>query len=521
MPEPDRLGTRLGRLDTRELRNLEALRKRLGGSALTPQAVGKTLPEAVIIGDADGRKLSSSMTGVTERAIETSIRTDPDKLATALFPIIGSAIRKAIDNTMAEMMAALNAGLERTLSFKRLGWRLESWKSGVPFMEIVLRETLRYRVERVFLIHGRTGILLAEASAQGAASADSDMVASMLEAVRAYIKDSLSLKKAEVVDSIKAGDFSLLVEEGPLATIALVIRGVADAGVRSLMRETLERLHLHFGAELKAFSGDVGPFSATGPVLARCLVKKEAGEAGSRPVYAIVALSLLLAGAGTLLVMGALAGHKRRGFEDALNAETGIVVARSTRRFGTTELRILRDPRAKSVEAVAEARGVDLSRYRIQAEAFVSPDLGDAPLPNAEPRALVIPEELLALARRLGEYRILFEQDSGELRAGQEASLRSAGEIVSEVVRLAGVYGLSASVDVVGHAAGTVQDEAGLRVSRDRARKALDLFIDINESLADYVQARGVGIREPVVPVELTEEDRVLNRSVTFKAVFR
>jgi len=521
MHEPDDLGARLGALDPQELYNLETLRKRLKGAALTPRAVGEILPEAVIIGEEGGGRLSKSMTGITERAIEASIREDPETLSTALFPIIGSAIRKALDRMVAEMMATMDAGLERALSFKRLGWRLESWRSGVPFMEIVLRETLRYRVEHVFLIHKKTGILLREASLPDTGSADSDMVASMLEAVRAYIKDSLSLKKSEAVEAIKAGDFSLLVEDGPFASVAVVMRGAADPGVRELMQETLEFVHSRLGPRLKSFSGDTAPFEAADPFLARCLISKDSRDPKAKPVYAIVALSTLAAFIAALVAAGAVSASAGRGFEEALDAETGIVVARSERRPGRTELRVLRDPRARSIQSIAAERGVELSRYDIREEAFTSPDLADA-APDAEaasPRA--IPQDLLDLAKRLGELRLLFEQDSGELRAGQEASVRTAGDIVAEIVGKAKAYGVSVFIEVVGHSAGAVQDEASLRVSEDRALKALSLFAELNASMAEYARPRGAGVAEPVAPVEVTEDDRVQNRSVTFKAVYR
>jgi len=521
MAEPDALGDRLGRLDPQELHNLETLRRRLEGSALTPRAVGEVLPEAIALGDgADGR-LAGPMVGVTERAIERSVGEDPERLSTALFPIIGAAIRKAMDKLVADMMQTVNAGLERALSFKRLSWRFESWRTGVPFLEIVMRETLLYRVEHVFLMHRESGILLREASIPGTGSADSDMVASMLGAVRDYIKDSLSLRKGEAVEAIKAGEYSLLIEDGPLASLAVAVRGTADPGLGNLMRETLEGVHLKFGGALRRFSGDVEPFAAADPALARCLAVREKREAGAKPVYAIVAVSALALAAAATLAWGIVAARDRRGFEEALDAEPGIVVARSARRAGRTELRLLRDPRARTVEAVAEEHGIDLSRYAVDAEAFLSPAFGDAPAAATVLAERTVPAELLDLAKRLHSLSFLFEQDSGELRTGQEGKVREAGDLVSEIVAKAEAYGWSAAIEAVGHAAGATQDESATRVSEERARKAYELFVALNAPLAGYVRPRGAGVLEPVMATEATEQDRELNRSVTFEATFR
>lgn len=159
--------------------------------------------------------------------------------------------------------------------------------------------------------------------------------------------------------------------------------------------------------------------------------------------------------------------------------------------------------------------GVDLGDYELEVEEFSSAAFG------SEPAGRAIPEELLELARRLSSYTVLFEQDSGELRAGQERSMREAGALVSELVSRARALDFAARVEITGHAAGEVQDDRALKVSEERARKALDAFVGVNAPLAEYVTARGVGILEPVVPDATTEADAVLNRSVTFKAIVR
>lgn len=511
---------RLRELDPRERQNLDALAKRMRGARLTPRLVGETLPEAVLIGDEGSRPLSRSMTGITERAIAASVEDNPEALSTALFPIIGAAIRKALNKMLAEMMESMNSGLERAFSFKRLGWRFESWKTGTPFVEIVLRETLRYRVEHVFLIHSKTGLLLREASPPGVVSPDSDMVASMLEAVREYIKDSLALAKTDAVQSIRTGSYALLVEDGPYASIALFVRGSPDPSLRNAAQEAVETIHLRLGSRLKSFSGDVGPFEEADPALRRCLLSQDTRAPGGKPVYAIVALSAILLAAMTAVGFGIAAARSREAFERALDEEPGIVLVDSRRSRGRRVLRVLRDPGAATVAELAEGMGVDAAAFVVEEESYWSPELRPG-VPVAEDAPLVVPEELLELARRLGGIVILFEQDSGELRTGQQAAIRAAGDLLSELIGKSRAYGLDVSVDIVGHAAGEVQDEAGLRVSEERAQKALAMFAELNAPLVDYVRPVGVGVAEPVAPTDGAEDERALNRSVTFKAIFR
>lgn len=492
---------------------MDRLLERLQGRTLSPKEVGETLPEAVLVGD--GNSLSRSMVEITERAIDYSIRKDPSTLSTSLFPIIGSAIRKALNKLVAEMMEGLNERLEGALSMRGLRWRLEARRTGTPLIEIIFRETLQYRVEHAFLIHGKSGVLLRSASLEGAKAADSDMVAGMLTAVRDFIKDSLELRRSEDVNAIMSGDHAIIVEEGPRASLALIVRGVPDASLRTLMQETLEQIHLRLAGALEKYSGDASALEPADRYLKACLASKEKVGRGGKPVYAIVALSALGAAAAAGIALGLADAGGRRAFEDALSSEPGIMVASSRTAFGTTRMRVLRDPAARTIESLAASMGVDLRRYSFEVEEFASAAF-------AGTRAgRTVPEELLELARRLSAYIVLFEQDSGNLKAGQDKAMREAGALVSELVSRARALDFAARVEITGHAAGDAQDERAQRVSEERAKKALDAFVGVNAPLAEYVSARGVGILEPVVPDAATEADMVLNRSVTFKAIVR
>jgi len=129
------------------------------------------------------------MTPLTEDAIDLSVRKDPDILSSALLPVIGGAIRKAMAKMLAEMMANMNSGLESVFSLQRLAWRIEALKTGKPFIEIMLAHTMEYSIDHAFLIHKKTGLLLKSMSRPGCATADDDMVSSMLTAIRQYIGD--------------------------------------------------------------------------------------------------------------------------------------------------------------------------------------------------------------------------------------------------------------------------------------------------------------------------------------------
>lgn len=66
-------------------------------------------------------------------------------------------------------------------------------RTGASFAEVVLRHTLLYRVEQVFLVHRESGLLLHHLTAQSIAAQAPDMVAGMLTAIQDFARDSFQV----------------------------------------------------------------------------------------------------------------------------------------------------------------------------------------------------------------------------------------------------------------------------------------------------------------------------------------
>ena len=108
---------------------------------------------------------------------------------------------------------SINQTLERRLSFESLKWRIEGWRTGRDFGEIVLTRSLGYRVEQVFLVHRETGLLLQHV-ARSDEVLDSDMVSGMLTAIQDFVRDSFGGKgdvyKRQVFRAFQYRDFRLM-----------------------------------------------------------------------------------------------------------------------------------------------------------------------------------------------------------------------------------------------------------------------------------------------------------------------
>lgn len=565
-----KLEDRMSELDERERYELKRLRASMQGGSLTAESVGRILPDAVAISKTDGTRLPNSMVETTEAAIGISAEQEPEILSEALSPVIGPAIRKAAQRLLSELLFKLNAGLEKGLAVNRIAWRLESLRSGVPYFEIVLRRTLDYRVEHAFLIHRKTSLLLADASRPGPSGlADKDMVASMLSAVRDYVKDSLSLRKGEAVDVLSAGDYSIFVEEGPLALVALVVRGSADPSVRARALEALETVHARLGPDLRSFAGDAEPFAKAVPILARCLVSVEKGAAGKKPTYAIAALCVAAAIGAFFAARAVVQSSRDRAFIAALEAEPGMAVTDAGHSGGKLRASVMRASGARTVEAIATERGFDLGEADVEVETYLRPgedpapaavpardpapiqaaspekaqalplsSVGREPVTAEHPRIQGLPSpapsvaapsaagsakdgtEIATLLARLEAASIRFVKNTSRPETGQEKVVGELRSIALSLVELARKGGLSPRIEAIGHSAGAVRDAAGDSVSVARARAAVVLLSRGADSLSPYLYARGVGNSEPLAAEE-TAEGAAKNRSASFTAVFR
>jgi hypothetical protein len=161
--------------------------------------------------------------------------------------------------------------MERSFSKEGLSWRVEAWRTGKSFSEVVLSHTLLYRVEQVFLIHRKTGLLLQHVVGSTVAVQDAGMVSSMLTAIRDFVQDSFGTQSEEFLDNFQVGELTVMVEQGPQALLAALIRGTAPKDLRVVFQETIEQIHLAHAQALDEFDGDAIPLEQTRPHLEDCL----------------------------------------------------------------------------------------------------------------------------------------------------------------------------------------------------------------------------------------------------------
>lgn len=361
----------------REQRELAQLRSRIDQVGFTPERLADELPEAIFRRtDRGDRQLAIALAPSVEKALAESVRKHPTAIASAIFPVLGPAIRKAIGEALAGLVASVNAGIGQSLSLRGLQWRFEAWRTGVPYAQVVIRHSLLYRVEQVLLIHAETGLLLAHATSPELTATDGDLISGMLTAIRDFVGDSFAQERdVGGLTSFKVGDLGVIVEPGPQAMLAAVVRGPAPESLKHKLRETIESIHLRFADPLSGFSGDATPFEPARELLADCIETVLQSEESRK--RGVVWWPWVLAFVVIATVLGVLLYRRATSWQRAiarLESEPGIVLVRAEHGWRRSRLSGLRDPLAATPAAVLASVGADTARIDGRWQPYISLD---------------------------------------------------------------------------------------------------------------------------------------------------
>lgn len=542
---------------------LDELEHRLDDPDVRAEEISLVLPESVARAAHDGNRLSLALAPAVEAALTVSITKNRKHLAEALAPAMGPAIRRAIAETLRAMVDSFNQVLQHSLSVRALRWRVEAWRTGRPFAEVLLSHSLVFKVEQVFLVHRKSGVLLQHASADHIAAQDGDLVSGMLTAIQDFVRDSFSVDAEQAVDTMRVGNLVVWVEQGEEGYLAAVIRGAPPVKLREVLRDALETIHLEMAEVFEGFAGDPAPFEDVRHHLEGCLQMQVAGKRERRywlaPAIAGGVVTLLLA---VWLVLSWRAGRRWDAYLARLDAEPGIAVVSEDGGIRRSRVAGLRDPFAADPVALLAEYGLAPDRVASRWEPYVS--LETAPV-LARTRAVLAPPASTALAfadgvltvtgsaahgwlaaavarsgtvpgvlrldvagvadeglaavaplrRRLEGIVLRFDVGAAELPRREDAVLDEAAAALAGLARVARDAGVAVRVEVIGRTDGTGSEGTNVRLSRARAEWVLSALE--SHGVKDMPLAiLGVGASQPIRS-EATAEDRAFNRSVTFR----
>jgi outer membrane protein OmpA-like peptidoglycan-associated protein len=468
---------------------------------LTGEEVGEVLPEAVqrnMRDETDRAVLADALSPTIERTLHTSIERDPQSIVDAIFPVIGPAIRKSVSEALNRLLTNVNETIEHSFSLKGLRWRWEAWRTGRPFAEVVLRHTLLFRVEQLFLIDRETGLPMQHLTADAVDAEDESLVSGMLTAIQDFVHDSFEVDEADTLQDFSVGELSVWVDHGPHAALAAVIRGTPDPQFRDVMHQVTEQVHRQFRGALAEFDGDDAALDDARPVLEQAL-RTRRETPGSRPSPILwVLLLALLAGLGWWGYRAWTAHQAWDHSLERLESATGVVVTETGSADGRWTVAGLHDPLALHPDSILRSGPLDSTQVQS----------------TWRPYRSLEPELLLRRAKQQVEQQVILFETGTDLQDGQQRVLDRLSDHLLDLYQAAQSLNREMEVQVRGHHSVEGPDSVNRRVAKARA----DLVVrrlrqrSVPEAVLNPVSDAGPPIDPEAVG---TEEGRTFNRGVT------
>ncbi len=547
-----------------EQAEIKRLARKIEERKFLAEDAANVITEAVELRQGRDDSLSDVLAPTVESTLYKSVSRDPQTLADALFPIFGPAIRRAVASAMRGAVQNMNRTMDSFVTAKGLRWRMEAWRSGRSYGEIVMKHSLLYQIEQVFLIQRDSGLVIGHVAAEESITRDADLVSSMLTAIGSFVHDSFEVGDEDQLETLEVGDVSVWIEPGPHAFLACVIRGTPPSEVRDVMQDALAEIHLTHGADLSAMQEETED-SFIHRKLEACLMAEF--RESDRPMISPATIAVL---AIVVLLISAWAFFRIRDnsrwseYVDLLRSQKGLVILDEGRQDGKFFVQGLRDPLAvdpsaliantsmSSEDMVSEwtpfqstdsllvvARADDVLAppegvsFRLDGGTLIAmgnPD--EAWRSQAELLARVLPgvdvlefddadAHLNQLVREVEALSISFSPGGEGVGAADGELIGDLVTRLEEIRRRATEAGRVMQLTIVGHTDPSGTREVNTGLSLRRAQSVADAIVDRGFPLTDVQQALSVNVfgaasDRPAV-LEDGAVDRARSRRVTFE----
>ncbi len=242
------------------------------------------------------QKLINALDAFTKDSVQRNVFDKPKQLGTIIAPAMGPAIRKSVQMMFASLLQSFESTMEQSFSWRGIRWRWEAIRTRKPLADIILRDTILYRVDHVFVIHRQTGLLLCEAVRESTVTREPELVSSMISAIASFVADAFSSPQTKQstpsrvgavdavdtanndntstsqahtnhaqestggLESFRVGDQTMFVEYGEKTIVACLVWGQVSLSFREQLQELKELVESDAGAHLAQFHGDNVPF---------------------------------------------------------------------------------------------------------------------------------------------------------------------------------------------------------------------------------------------------------------------
>ena len=360
---------------------LSELKQRVESLDARTRDVAEVLAPAIEQGIKDNDNLVNALKAPVSEGLKQAIRAEPNEYAEILYPAIAPSIRLAISQALSSLLVTINQTVESATSISGLRTRFESVRTGVPYAELLLRKSLLYRVEHVYLIDRDSGLMIAECDSGEDEALDSDAVSAMFSAIQSFVQDSFSGDDSDQLTDFKVGSHTIWIAHGPRAMLACVIFGDAPETLKTQLYDCLDKVRTKYAQQLASFNGDTSEFVSIDlelePLLQvqlnENLSQKQGDIVGTKSDVMSAFLAIVIASVVIFLFFKSMdQGSKLSTIHHYLNATPGIVVTNTYWQGGGIVVEGLQDPDAEIPYTLLKEFGIEISTVHLQTTPFRS-----------------------------------------------------------------------------------------------------------------------------------------------------
>lgn len=245
-------------LENRALTDPETITRRL--TPMMTNLIHRTIHDSP-------EEMAEAIGPVMGEAVRVQIRDSRQDMVDALYPIIGQTVQRAIAEFARELQQNVDSRLKSTFGAQGILRALQARLRGVSPAELTLRDAMPFIIREVFVIQHGTGMLLAHITPGDTEALDSDLISSMLTAIRSFVQDSFGQDEKKELDEIQYGNERIIIQSGKYAYIAGVIEGIEPAGFRAMLHDLISELHTRHSGALRSYDGDPASLPNFEPIL--------------------------------------------------------------------------------------------------------------------------------------------------------------------------------------------------------------------------------------------------------------
>lgn len=259
-------------------------------------------------------------------AIKQQIVVEQDAMVDALYPVIGNTISKY----MVEVVKSINEKVESSLSPEGIWRRVRARIKGVSEAELILQESVGFKIRAILLIHKASGLVIRELLPASDFQVESSMLAGMLTAIRNFVNDCISVPDEDSeLHEIEYDASKIILEVAGYCYLAVVVKGEPNKSFLEKIRETLGQIVLKTEKTIAQYNGEPETVPRTVDVLLDGLLAAEPKpEKSKSPPGLLILLGIFLVPTLFLIYRGYIAHRAIARATEALDAAPELSIYR-------------------------------------------------------------------------------------------------------------------------------------------------------------------------------------------------